>query len=181
MGDCMSRIRIYGDTSGYLEIKAPSVAGNRTITIPEGGFAGVDESVEYASSASANAVIFSNSYTNSELNSASALIVSSIVNTAPETLNTLSELASAINDDPVFSTTVTNAISQKLSIASASSTYATFAYAIGAASSASANADIRALGYVTSASTSIQNSTSSSLQAIEQRINEVEAIAILGL
>ena len=43
-------------------------------------------------------------------------------------------------------------VDQKISISSASSTYATFAYAVGAASSASANADTRALIYATSAS-----------------------------
>jgi hypothetical protein len=32
----MSAIRLYGDTSGYTEIAAPSVAGNDTITLPSG-------------------------------------------------------------------------------------------------------------------------------------------------
>jgi hypothetical protein len=35
----MSQIRIYGDTSGYIEIKAPAVANNTTVTVPEGGIA----------------------------------------------------------------------------------------------------------------------------------------------
>jgi hypothetical protein len=38
----MSRIRIYGDSTGYIEIKAPDVAGNTTVEIPEGSFAGLD-------------------------------------------------------------------------------------------------------------------------------------------
>jgi hypothetical protein len=39
----MSRIRIYGDESGFIEIKAPDVAGNTTVEIPEGGFVGEQE------------------------------------------------------------------------------------------------------------------------------------------
>jgi hypothetical protein len=31
----MSRIRLYGDTTGYIELKAPDVAGNTTVEIPE--------------------------------------------------------------------------------------------------------------------------------------------------
>lgn len=38
----MSKIRIYGDTSGYIDIKAPAVAGNSEVVIPEGSFAGLD-------------------------------------------------------------------------------------------------------------------------------------------
>jgi len=39
VGNRMSRIRIYGDTSGYIDVKAPDVSTNTEITIPEGGFA----------------------------------------------------------------------------------------------------------------------------------------------
>lgn len=39
----MSRVRIYGDTSGYVELKAPDVAGNTTVEIPEGSFVGRPE------------------------------------------------------------------------------------------------------------------------------------------
>jgi len=39
----MSRIRIYGDSTGYVEIKAPDVAGNTTVEIPEGSFVGQTE------------------------------------------------------------------------------------------------------------------------------------------
>jgi hypothetical protein len=45
----MSRIRIYGDSTGYVEIKAPDVAGNTTVEIPEGSFVGkteFDEKIE---------------------------------------------------------------------------------------------------------------------------------------
>jgi hypothetical protein len=39
----MSRIRIYGDTSGYIDVKAPDEAGNTDVVIPEGGLVGQDE------------------------------------------------------------------------------------------------------------------------------------------
>jgi prefoldin subunit 5 len=39
----MSRIRIYGDSTGYVELKAPDVAGNTTVEIPEGSFVGQTE------------------------------------------------------------------------------------------------------------------------------------------
>lgn len=40
-------------------------------------------------------------------------IISQIVDSAPTTLDTLNELAAALNDDPSFATTVTNALSNK--------------------------------------------------------------------
>lgn len=42
-----------------------------------------------------------------------SLTQSAIVDSAPETLDTLNELAAALNDDPNFATTVTNQIAQK--------------------------------------------------------------------
>ena len=39
--------------------------------------------------------------------------ISSLVDSAPETLNTLNELAAALGDDPNFATTITNKIAQK--------------------------------------------------------------------
>ena len=35
----MSRIRIYGDSTGYVELKAPDVANNGTAEIPDSGIA----------------------------------------------------------------------------------------------------------------------------------------------
>jgi hypothetical protein len=99
-------------------------------------------------SASAHALAAANNYTNAGLNSASNLIFSTIVNSAPETLDTLNELAAALDDDPSFATTVTNNLATKLSIASASSTYAT----IVSLSNASATVDSSALSYANSAS-----------------------------
>ena len=62
---------------------------------------------------------------NAAINTASAAAVNYLVDGAPSALNTLNELAEALNDDSSFATTVTNSLSGKLSILSASSTYYT--------------------------------------------------------
>jgi len=49
--------------------------------------------------------------------------ISNLVDAAPELLNTLNEIAAAIGDDANFATTITNALSTKLDIATAASTY----------------------------------------------------------
>jgi hypothetical protein len=59
------------------------------------------------------------------INTASAAAVTYLVNGAPEALDTLNELAAALNDDENFSTTVTNELSNKLNISDASATYIT--------------------------------------------------------
>ena len=33
MGDCMSKVRIYGDTSGYIDVAAPATADNSTLDL----------------------------------------------------------------------------------------------------------------------------------------------------
>ena len=53
--------------------------------------------------------------------------VSNLVNSAPEALNTLDELAAALNDDSNFATTVTNQIAAKLDITTYTSDKETFA------------------------------------------------------
>ena len=63
------------------------------------------------------------------INSASAAAVTAVLDGAPGALDTLNELAAALNDDASFATTVTNSLASKLSISSASSTYATKAEA----------------------------------------------------
>lgn len=55
--------------------------------------------------------------------SAAAAAASAIVAAAPESLNTLNELAAALNDDQNFYTTINSALTDKLSIADATSTY----------------------------------------------------------
>jgi hypothetical protein len=51
--------------------------------------------------------------------------VSSLVDSAPSTLNTLNELAAALGDDANFASTVTTSLGNKLDILSASTTYQT--------------------------------------------------------
>lgn len=53
--------------------------------------------------------------------------ISNLVNSAPEALNTLDELAAALNDDSNFATTVTNQIAAKLDITTYTSDKETFA------------------------------------------------------
>jgi hypothetical protein len=59
----------------------------------------------------------------SSITTASSAAVAYLVDGAPEALNTLAELSAALNDDQNFATTVTNELSNKLSISSASTTY----------------------------------------------------------
>jgi hypothetical protein len=59
------------------------------------------------------------------INSASAAAVTYLVDSAPSTLDTLNELAAALGDDPNYATTITNSLSEKLSISTASATYLT--------------------------------------------------------
>jgi hypothetical protein len=92
------------------------------------------ELISTVNSASAYALSEANDYTDSELSSidlsatiqtASAAAVTYLVDSAPGALDTLNELAAALGDDENFATTVTNSLSGKLSISSASSTYLT--------------------------------------------------------
>ena len=53
--------------------------------------------------------------------------ISNLVDTAPETLNTLNELAAAINDDASYASTITTSLGNKLDSSTASSTYAPIA------------------------------------------------------
>lgn len=55
--------------------------------------------------------------------SAAAAAAAAIVAAAPESLNTLNELAAALNDDQNYYTTINSALADKLSIADATSTY----------------------------------------------------------
>jgi hypothetical protein len=61
----------------------------------------------------------------STINTASAAAVTYIVDAAPSTLNTLNELAAALNDDANFASTVATSVGNKLDISTASSTYLT--------------------------------------------------------
>ena len=59
------------------------------------------------------------------INSASAAAVTAVLDGAPGALDTLNELAAALNDDSSFATTVTNSLAAKLDASSASATYLT--------------------------------------------------------
>jgi hypothetical protein len=92
--------------------------GGSISTIDFNGSSGVTVSASSGSSGIATVLISPNlsnyatlSYVNQE--------VAGIVSTAPDTLNTLNELAAALNDDSNFSTTVTNQIAQKANISGA--------------------------------------------------------------
>jgi hypothetical protein len=61
----------------------------------------------------------------STINTASAAAVTYIVDAAPSTLNTLNELAAALNDDANFASTIATSLGNKLDISTASSTYLT--------------------------------------------------------
>ena len=83
--------------------------------------------------ASAAAYSSASAYTNSQIaninlssaiQTASAAAVTYLVDSAPGALDTLNELAAALNDDANFATTVTNSLATKLSISSASTVYA---------------------------------------------------------
>lgn len=58
--------------------------------------------------------------------------IASLVASAPETLNTLNELAKALNNDPNFATTITNMIAEKESKTDANVEYETLRQAIAA-------------------------------------------------
>jgi hypothetical protein len=82
--------------------------------------------------ASAAAYSSASAYTNAQIaninlssaiQTASAAAVTYLVDSAPGALDTLNELAAALNDDANFATTVTNSIAGKLSISAASATY----------------------------------------------------------
>lgn len=64
------------------------------------------------------------SFANTAAQTASAAAVTYLVDGAPNALNTLNELAAALNDDESFATTVTNSLASKLDASSASATYA---------------------------------------------------------
>ena len=62
---------------------------------------------------------------NIDLSSASVAAVAYLVDGAPNALNTLNELAAALNDDSNFATTITNSLASKLDVSTASATYLT--------------------------------------------------------
>lgn len=83
------------------------------------GFGYLEESAlqnTYLTQASASTIYATQADLNNiDLSSASAAAVSAIVDSAPETLNTLNELAAALNDDASFASTVITSLNGKTS------------------------------------------------------------------
>ena len=92
----------YSDTNTVLS-KLGNISG---VTIPVSeSLARLGDLSSYAS----NNTALSNIYTKSEVDTA----IANLVDSAPTTLNTLNELAAALNDDPNFATTITTSIGNK--------------------------------------------------------------------
>ena len=79
----------------------------------------------YLTQANASATYIPQSNQQSIINSASGAAVTYLTNSAPSTLDTLNELATALGSDANFSTTVTNSLAGKLNTSTASATYLT--------------------------------------------------------
>jgi plastocyanin len=75
----------------------------------------------YLSQSSASANYATKEYADSSSSAAAA----ALIDAAPSTLNTLNELAAALNDDANFASTVSTSLGNKLDISSASTIYAT--------------------------------------------------------
>lgn len=128
----VSGITIHGKTSSDLLHAAGGTVSISEIgtQLGESTLATKDELADYLTKTDASntyqpkgnylTTIPSEYVTDSELNAKGyqteaqvAAKVASLVDSAPETLNTLNELAAALGDDPNFATTVTNQIAQK--------------------------------------------------------------------
>lgn len=70
-------------------------------------------------------LISTKTYADTTATAAATTVFNNLVDAAPASLNTLNEIAAALNDDQNYYTTINNALSQKLSIVDATSTYLT--------------------------------------------------------
>tara|TARA_R110002153_G_scaffold70148_4_gene184697 strand:- start:1264 stop:1656 length:393 start_codon:yes stop_codon:yes gene_type:complete len=102
-----SNVDITGNitVSGTVDGRNISTDGTKLDGIPAGANVYTDSNV--------NTYLGANGY------GTSASIIASITASAPATLDTLNELAAALNDDANFSTTVTNQIATKATLAEA--------------------------------------------------------------
>jgi hypothetical protein len=108
------------DLSEYLTIDSASSTYITQISASNTYLTQISASTTYATKEELN---------NIDLSSASAAAVAAIVDSAPETLDTLNELAAALGDDANFASTITAELGNKLNISTASSTYLTQASA----------------------------------------------------
>lgn len=113
----------------------------------------------YLTQSSASSTYATKSYADNSASVAAA----AIVDAAPETLNTLNELAAALNDDANFASTVTTALGNKLDISSASSTYLTQVNASNTYQTIVPNISNEEIGYLNNASANIQTQLNSKL------------------
>ena len=113
-----------GASSLYLQNPA-SASANISLSVDSSGNLKINDSKIITESNGNNNLNLTNYATLQYAQSASAAAVSYLVDSAPGALDTLNELANALGDDENFATTVTNSLSSKLSISSASATYAT--------------------------------------------------------
>lgn len=91
------------------------------------GIVAANAPLSFDEATSTLSIDLSSYYTSSETDSAISAAVSDLVDTAPETLDTLNELAAALGDDANFASTVTNSLANKLE-ASDLAGYATETY-----------------------------------------------------
>jgi hypothetical protein len=114
------------DTNGYNKEIELDIAAVQSQLVTDGFLKNSSASGTYLTQTSASTTYATKTeLANIDLSSASAAAVAAIVDSAPSTLNTLNELAAALNDDANFSSTVTTALGNKLDSSSASTTYLT--------------------------------------------------------
>lgn len=107
--------KVYENGKSITESIAQSVTTN-TLTATNATFTG-ETSVPTANEGNSSNAIASTEFV--------AKSIAALVNSAPETLNTLNELATALGNDPNFATTVTNALAKKMNEKEATDTFAT--------------------------------------------------------
>jgi hypothetical protein len=111
-----------GASSLYLQNPA-NASANISLSVDSSGNLKINDSKIITESNANDNLNLTNYATLEYAQSASAAAVTYLVDSAPGALDTLNELAAALNDDANFATTVTNSLSEKLSIQSASTIY----------------------------------------------------------
>jgi hypothetical protein len=164
-----------GASSLYLQNPA-NASANISLSVDLNGNIKINDSKIITESNANDNLNLTNYATLEYAQSASAAAVSYLVDSAPGALDTLNELAAALNDDANFATTVTNSLSEKLSIQSASTTYQTKETLTTISSNYTAN--LNETVFVNTASTAITVTLPSSpIQGSKIKILDVAANA----
>jgi hypothetical protein len=164
-----------GASSLYLQNPA-SASANISLSVDSSGNLKINDSKIITESNANDNLNLTNYATLEYAQSASAAAVSYLVDSAPGALDTLNELAAALNDDANFATTVTNSLSEKLSIQSASTIYQTKETLITISSDYTAS--INETIFVNTASTAITVTLPSSpLQGSKIKVLDIAANA----